>query len=643
MEQYRVEVWSDGFFAVNADGNAVVQPKPDEATCIDLRLLVDDLRKRDIALPVLLRFQDVLSSRVKRIHGAFRDAIKNRGYGNRYQGLYPIKVNQLHEVVEEVLESGKEFGMGLECGSKAELVATLPHLVDDEMLLVCNGVKDTAMLELIHMGQNLGKQVMPVMEKFNEFEQWFVLTADSPTQPQFGARIKLTVSGSGRWRASSGDQSKFGISIPELVEILEMLDAAGRREEFALLHFHLGSQVTDVDMLRLAVKEISQIYAQLIQRGFEIRYLDVGGGLGVRYDARSTDEDPAIQYGLREYANTVVTTVADVCDNQNVPHPILLSESGRGITAHHSLLVVEVLGSDTKRRLPADATISTDSHALLKQLAAIGDELRGKQSIERVIEAFHQARAIRGEAAQLLQMGYLQLEDQALIEQMFWSVLDLVAARTDIIGPDPRPEECDEIEQLLVDNNLGNFSVFQSMLDHWAIGQSFPIMPLQRLNEKPTRRARLVDLTCDSDGKVSHYVTADADDRYIRLHELRQNERYYLGLFLMGAYQDIMGDTHNLFGRVSEVHLYANAEEPGGYWVEKVIPGIEVRSMLEQVQYFASDLQRRMNTIIRAKINEGVIRPSMAMQILDQYNRFFSRGTYCDTSRRNPATDATDK
>ncbi len=632
IEQYRVDVWSDGFFGINAEGKAVAIPKAQDQTTIDLHGLVEELRKRGIALPVLLRFQDVLSGRVQRINSAFRDAIAARGYKSAYQGLYPIKVNQLHEVVEEVLEAGKEFGIGLECGSKAELVATLPHLVDDDMLLVCNGVKDAAMIELIHMAQELGKQVIPVMEKFSEFERWFELTADSSLTPKFGARIRLTVSGSGRWRDSSGDQSKFGISIPELVEIMRRLDASGRRDEFAMLHFHLGSQVADVGLLRLAIKEISQIYARLCQRGFKILYLDVGGGLGVRYDLRSTDDDPAISYSLREYANTVVTTVADVCDEQAVPHPIILSESGRGITAHHSLLVVEVLGTDAKSRLPVPQQPGEDSHTLVLQLAAIRDGLTSGIAVERVIEAFHQARTTREEAAQLMQMGFLTLEDQALVEQLYWSAMDRIAMRIDEVDTDSRPDECDEIEELTVDNYLVNFSVFQSMLDHWAIGQSFPIMPLQRLDEEPTQRGRLVDLTCDSDGKVSHYVTADDDGSFMRLHALREGERYYLGLFLMGAYQDIMGDAHNLFGRVPEVHLYADADEPGGYWVEKVIPGIKVREMLELVQYFASDLQRRMHTIVRAKIDQGAIRPSTAMQMLDRYTAFFDRGTYCDTN-----------
>jgi arginine decarboxylase len=636
-ELYRVNVWSDGFFHVNDAGRVAAAPKADHEDTFDVRQVVHDLKARGIHFPALLRFQDVLSARVRRIHGAFRDAIAASGYASPYRGLYPIKVNQLHEVVEEVLDAGREFGLGLECGSKPELVATLPHLVDDEMLLVCNGVKDAAMLSLIHMSQRLGKQVIPVIEKFNEFEEWLALTAESTTPARFGARIRLTVTGSGRWRASSGDQSKFGISIPELVEMLDRLEAGGRADDFALLHFHLGSQIADVSLLRLAVKEISQIYAKLRQRGIAIEYLDVGGGLGVRYDARSSDEDPAISYSLREYANTIVTTIADVCDEEAVPHPTLLSESGRGITAHHSMLVVEVLGTDAKRRVAADFVAADDAHPLVAQLAEVRARLQADTPqavpIGRIVDAFHRAQDLRQESGQLLQMGYMSLEDHALVEQLFWSVLDLAAARSGELEPDPRPEECDQIEDLLVDNYLCNFSVFQSMLDHWAIGQSFPIMPLQRLDERPTRRARLVDLTCDSDGKVSHYVTADDDNSFIRLHELRPGEHYYLGLFLMGAYQDIMGDAHNLFGRVPEVHLYADAEEPGGYWVEKIIPGTDVRSMLEQVQYFSSDLQRRMSGIVRSKIDEGVIRPSAGMQIMEHYTGIFAGGTYCDTDK----------
>jgi arginine decarboxylase len=607
----------------------MARPRPDDDVSIDLTELVTELRRRGIQLPVLLRFQDILSARVRRINQAFREAIDESSYQGGYQGVYPIKVNQLHEVVEEVLEAGASFRLGLECGSKAELVAALPHLVDDDLLLICNGVKDRTMLSLIHMAQRLGKQAVPVIEKDNELHEWLELTRASPVPASFGARIRLTVAGSGRWQASSGDQSKFGVSIAELTDLLDKLEAEDRAADFALLHFHLGSQIADVSVLRQAVKEITQVYAQLRQRGIGIRYLDVGGGLGVRYDFASAEDDSAISYSVREYANTIVQSVAEVCDSQGVPHPVLVSESGRAITAHHSMLVLEVIGAYAKPQLAEDFEAGPDApvqvRKLFKMLGRVRNGVRnGRAAGSRLVEAYHQARDVRREAELLLQSGYMPLGTLAQIERLYWSILHVVADGFDQLDPDPSPPERDAVEEQLVENYLCDFSVFQSMLDHWAIGQTFPIMPLQRLDEPPLRRTRLVDLTCDSDGKVSQYVTAAPKHGFLRLHELRPGERYYLGLFLMGAYQDIMGD------RVPEVHIYADAGEPGGYWIEKVIPGTRVQEMLEQVQYFASDLQRRMNRLVRQKIDEGVIRPSAGMEIMDYYRDIFARSTYCE-------------
>jgi arginine decarboxylase len=634
-ELYRVDVWSDGFFGIDPAGHAIATPREDADIRIDLARLAEDLRNRGIQFPALVRFQDVLSARVRRINQCFREAIAACGYQGGYQGVYPIKVNQLHEVVEEVLDAGAEFRLGLECGSKAELMAALPHLVDDDLLLICNGVKDRSMLSLIHMGQRLGKQALPIVEKDNELREWLQLTRDSTAAP-FGVRIRLTVAGSGRWQASSGDHSKFGLSIAELTDLLKELEAHERTTDFVLLHFHLGSQIADVSVLRRAVKEAAQIYAQLRQRGIDIRFLDVGGGLGVRYDVASAEDESGISYGIREYANTVVQTVAEVCDNQSVPHPILVSESGRAITAHHSMLIVEVLGAYAKPRLAASLEAPGDSPAevqtlsrLLRRIRSDGEPVRSDQS--RLLEAYHQARDVRREAELLLQSGHMPIEALGQVERLYWSILHAVADGFDALALDPSPPERDEVEAQLVENYLCDFSVFQSMLDHWAIGQNFPIMPLQRLDEEPTRRTRLVDLTCDSDGKVGQYVTADAKNDFLRLHPLRTDERYYLGLFLMGAYQDIMGDSHNLFGRVPEVHIYADIEEKGGYWVEKVIPGTRVQEMLEQVQYFASDLQRRMNSLVRQKIDQGAIRPSAGMEIMDHYRDIFNRSTYCET------------
>jgi arginine decarboxylase len=635
-EYYRVDVWGDGFFFIDDEGYAALRPEQDSEVAIRIADVVADLADRGVQPPVLLRFQDVLRSRVRRINEAFRRAIERYEYEGEYRSVYPIKVNQLHEVVEEVLDAGEPYGLGLECGSKPELVATLPHLTRDDRLLICNGVKDDAMLSLIHAGQRLGKRVIPVVEKFGEFEQWMALTADSDTVAEFGVRVRLTTGGAGRWAESGGDRSKFGVSVPELVELLERLNADGRQDAFVLLHFHVGSQVSDVQVLRNAVKEITQIYAKLVRRGIGIRYIDVGGGLGVRYD---DGEGTGITYSLQEYANAVVSAVHDVCEDQSLPHPTLISESGRAITAHHSVLIVESLGAYTKNMIDEEFRPGDEHHALVRKLYRVLERLRkrgrrGSASPALLIEAYHECRDVRRDAEASFRLGYMPLEQQALIERLFWSACAVIAEGLREADLDPPPAELGTIEEALVDQHLCDFSVFQSILDHWAIGQTFPLMPIARLDERPDRRAVLVDLTCDSDGKIHHYVTANADKTYVALHGMRPGERYFIGLFLMGAYQDIMGDAHNLFGRVAEAHVYADPDEPGSFWVEKIIPGTRVQEILGQVQYFANDLERRMSELVRDKINAGVLRPKQGMQILEEYLRTFPRSTYVEHDRQ---------
>lgn len=630
-ELYRLKSWSDGFYVVNPDGNAAVQPVEDAGLRITIMDVVNEAREQGITLPLLIRFQDVLRARVQRLNVAFRDAIADNGYKNVYRGVYPIKVNQLQEVVDEVVDAGTPFNLGLECGSKAELVAALPYLKQDDMLLICNGVKDRTMLSLILSAQRLGKNVIPVMEKFGEFEDLMRLAEETDVKTQFGVRIRLRTSGSGKWADSGGYRSKFGISLPELIEIVERLKASGRTDAFKLLHFHLGSQLTDVQILRQATKEIGQIYAELIKRGLPIEYLDVGGGLGVDYSV--DNEEGAIHYSLQEYTNAIVASVAEVCDQREVPHPILISESGRALTAHHSVLVVEALDSYQKDRIAADFKAPDDAHDTVKRLSALYDDLRTDDDWQasELLEAYHTVDATHRDAATMFRLGYLSLEQDALVERLYWSTCALILDHLRAAAPDPLPAEFYELEEKLVDQYLCDFSVFQSVLDHWAIGQAFPIMPLTRLDEKPRRRGLLVDLTCDSDGKISEYVSSNEDKTFLELHPIRRGEPYYLGFFMMGAYQDIMGDAHNLFGRVSEVHVYADQEEEGNFWIEKTIPGIKVQDMLAQVQYFPNDLQRRMNELVKAKIESGDIRPKRGMQIVEQYVACFQQETYYDT------------
>ena len=631
---YRVAAWSDGFFTINDKGHVAVTPIDGNPLAIDVMDVIAEARRRKLGFPLLVRFQDILHARVQRLNRAFAEAIESVGYDNVYRGVYPIKVNQLHEVVEEVLDAGKPFGLGLECGSKAELLATLPHLESDDSLLVCNGVKDAAMLSLIVAAQRLGKNVVPVMEKYIEFEQLMAVAEREEQKATFGVRIRLRTSGAGKWADSGGYRSKFGISLPELMDLVERLETEDSRESFVLLHFHLGSQISDIQQLRSAAKEMSQIYAELITRGIPIRYLDVGGGVGVNYTGGF--EEGSINYSLREYANAVVSAIKEVCDEREVPAPILVSESGRAMTAHHSMLVVETLGAFRKDRSESDYEPPADAHRLVHALHDTLTWLRNDASagtpVSELLEAYHDIESIHEEASTLFGMGYLPLVDNARVERLYWSACSNALRCLRDADIEPLPRAVQELEDKLVDQYLCNFSVFQSMLDHWAIDQPFPVMPLARLDERPTRRTLLVDLTCDSDGKVSQYVSANEDRNFLELHGLRADEPYYLGVFMMGAYQDIMGDAHNLFGRVSEVHVYADAEEDNNFWLEKIIPGTQIEDILATVQYFPNDLRRRMQDIIKQKIDAGVVRPTRGMQILEQYMACFKAQTYFDTN-----------
>ena len=634
-ELYRVEDWGDRFFHVNDLGHAAVRTARPEGESIDIHAVVQDLRRRGVEFPVLLRFHDVLRARVERVNMAFANAIEEAGYAGSYRGVYPIKVNQLHEVVEEILDAGRPFRMGLECGSKAELVAALPHITDDEILLVCNGVKDDQMLELMLAAQGLGRNVIPVMEKFGEATRLLELAERRGVRPWLGVRVRLDTSGAGRWAESGSHLSKFGLSIPELVELTRMLREREMLDSLTLLHFHIGSQIADVSVVRQAVREITRVYSQLVERGATPRYLDVGGGLGVNYAAGygESDDENGINYSLQEYANAVVYGVKEVCDATSSPCPVLVSESGRAMVAHHSVLVVDVLGAFRKDRMRGNFRPGPEDHELVCSLAetlAWAREMpHTGAKMTALLEAFHDAAEARDQAQTLFNLGYLDIEQKAMGERLYWSVCQELRDR--VPGLDTAPaSELVALGEQLVDQYLCNFSVFQSILDHWAIAQRFPIMPVARLDERPSRRAVLVDLTCDSDGKVDCYVTSEEDDRYIPLHELKDGEPYFIGMFLMGAYQDIMGDAHNLLGQVTEAHVYADDEEPEGYYVEKIIPGISIQEMLGRVQYFPNDLTRRMQDIIRAKTEAGVLRPRAGVDLLAQYGAFFKRGTYLD-------------
>jgi arginine decarboxylase len=630
-ELYRITSWGEPYFFVNEQGHMAVHALDEKGTAMDISKIVEELLRRGVELPMLIRFQDILSAQVRRLNEAFASAITEATYGNVYRGVYPIKVNQLHEVVEEIRSAGKPYGLGLECGSKAELVAAMP-MIDDDTLLICNGVKDRAMLGLMLAGQRLGQNIIPVIERPAEFEMLMRMCDETGEPARLGVRVRLTTRGSGRWSESSGVNSKFGLSVQELVAMLEELDRRGRRESLALLHCHIGSQIADIQVLKQATKEVTRMYTEVVGRGFGVKYLDLGGGLGVNYDKGHYEEDAGINYSLQEYANAIVFTVKEVCESHNLPTPVLVTESGRAITAHHSVLIVPVLSVQRKQSDAPPPTLAKGSPKPLRGLRKVLTHLEAVRSPNDLLEAFHDANELLEEVRTLFSLGYLNLEQQAIGDTLYFRVATAILEKLEKLRTEAPPELA-ELERLLTDQYLCDFSVFQSMLDHWAIGQPFPIVPISGLDIRPTRRAMLVDLTCDSDGKVSHYVSNLDDKRYLPLHPATEGGEYMLGFFLMGAYEDIVGDAHNLFGRVSEAHVYADAEEEEHFWIEKVIAGTAIQDMLAQVQYFPNDLHRRMNELVRARIRDGVVRPSHGMKILDQYMACYPGNTYCDIPR----------
>jgi arginine decarboxylase len=633
-ELYAVASWSDGYFLVNDRGHVGAQPVRGSETQVDLFDVVRELGKRGIAFPALIRFQDVLKSRIDHLNEAFQLAIAEEGYRNAYEGVYPVKVNQLREVVEEILSAGERFGHGLECGSKSELMATLPYLADRDTLLLCNGAKDWDMVRLMLAGQRLGKRVRPILERQEEIELVLDAAREVDMTAVAGVRVRLSTRGAGLWSESGGENSKFGLSLSELIELVRRIREDHIAIRLDLLHFHLGSQIADLQTLRQAVEEAARVYVWLRQNGLEVAYFDVGGGLGVSYEAGNPKALGAINYELEDYARTVVQACGRIFDEAVVPHPILVSESGRAVTAHHSVLVVEAVGSRRKEVPALVARDGVEDPLLveayeLHELASHGSDVPARAELERM---FRRACSLHARMMARFRKGDMAVERKAQFERVYWAIcwsIDVHLSAGDAAG---MPESLAALEHVLVDHYQCNFSIFRSMVDHWAIGQRFPIMPLHRLDEKPTRRAVLVDLTCDSDGQVQRFVSPSGDKRHLELHDLRQGRPYYLGMFLMGAYQDIMGDMHNLFGRVTEVHVYADEAEPDNFYLEEILPGATVEQQLALVQYHANDLERRMGDLIREEVRAGRLRPREGVVLLNQYRQVFRDMTYLKTN-----------
>jgi arginine decarboxylase len=623
---YNIDRWGAKYFDVNEAGHVVARPLQESGASVDITDVVEEARGRGLKFPVLIRFQDILRHRVESINLAFRNSIIEFNYQGKYRGVFPIKVNQLREVVEEILDAGKPFNFGLEVGSKPELFAGLALQDQIGSLIICNGYKDPSFIRMALMGIKLGKKVIMVVEKLEELRQIISVSRQMGVEPLIGIRARLLSKGMGKWAESGGENAKFGLSTAEMLAATDILKNENLNHCFKLLHFHIGSQVPDILTVKKAVQEAARFYAKLNKMGFPIEYIDVGGGLGVDYDGSRSAFDSSTNYSLQEYTNDVVYYIADVCNAEKVPHPDIISESGRAIVAHHSVLVVEVFGAIGKTRPDTNFVYSENEHPLVKELLDIKKNLAKLNKLE----AYHDALERKEDAHNMFTLGLMDLPDKAKIETLYWEISEAVVQS--FRGQVYVPEEIRKLEDSLGDQYLCNFSVFQSLLDHWALGQLFPIMPLNRLNERPVREATLVDITCDSDGQINKFIDLRDVRDTLPLHKLNGNgsgpEPYYLGFFLMGAYQDIMGDLHNLFGRVNEVHVFLDPDEPAGYYIEEIIEGNTIVQALAAVQYDENELKRQMKAQIDAAIKSDKLKPSEAMRLLDDYERGLKDYTY---------------
>ncbi|MCC6821696.1 MAG: biosynthetic arginine decarboxylase [Verrucomicrobia subdivision 3 bacterium] len=624
---YNVHRWGANYFDINDAGHVIAKPLQEAGTAVDITDVIEEAKSRGLKFPVLIRFQDILRHRVESINLAFRSSITEFNYQGKYRGVFPIKVNQLREVVEEILDAGKPFDFGLEVGSKPELFAGLALQNQLGSLIICNGYKDCDFIKMALLGTKLGKKVIMVVEKLEELRQIIAVSKQLGVEPLVGIRARLLSKGAGKWAESGGENAKFGLSTAELLAATELLKAEKLGHCLKLIHFHIGSQVPDILTVKRAVQEATRFYAKLRKMGFDIEYLDVGGGLGVDYDGSRSAFDSSTNYSLQEYTNDIVYYVADVCNAEKVPHPDIISESGRAIVAHHSVLIVEVFGAIGKTHPDIKFTYGDNEQPIVRELLDIQKNLAKLNKLE----AYHDAQERRDDAQHMFTLGLMDLPDKAKIENLYWEISQDVVAS--FKGQAYIPEEIRKLEDSLGDQYLCNFSVFQSLLDHWALGQLFPIMPVSRLNERPTREATLVDITCDSDGQINKFIDLRDVRDTLPLHPLNTNgngqlEPYYLGFFLMGAYQDIMGDLHNLFGRVNEVHVFLDPDEPTGYYVEEIIEGNTIVQCLASVQYDENELKRRMKVQMDEAIKSDRMKPSEAMRLLDDYERGLKAYTY---------------
>ena len=620
-ELYNIYGWGLDYFSINEKGHITVTPKKNEAE-VDLKELMDELILKDVEAPVLLRFSDILDNRIEKISNCFRIAAEEYEYKAQNFIIYPIKVNQMRQVVEEIVSHGKKFNIGLEAGSKPELHAVLAINTSNDSLIICNGYKDEDYLQLALLAQKMGKRIFIVVEKLNELKLIAELAKKLKIRPNIGIRIKLASAGSGKWEESGGDVSKFGLSSSELLEALDLLNKNKMEDCLKLIHFHIGSQVTKIRRIKNALREASQFYVQLRNLGYEVDFVDIGGGLGVDYDGtRSSASESSMNYSIQEYVNDSISTLVDACVKNNIPQPNIITESGRSLTAHHSVLVFQVLETTTLPEWEEDETLPEDAHEMVKELYELWDEMNQP----RLIETWHDAQQIREESLDLFNLGLLDLVTRAQIEKLYWSIAREVYQMA--MDMKHAPEELRKISKMLPDKYFCNFSLFQSLPDSWAIDQVFPIVPISRLDEKPNHTATLQDITCDSDGKIDNFINMKNYTYHLPVHSLNKKEPYYIGVFLVGAYQEILGDLHNLFGDTNAVHISVNKDR---YEIEQIIDGETIADVLEYAQYSPKKLVRTVESWVTSAMKDGKISVEEGREFLSNYRSGLYGYTYLE-------------
>ena len=620
-ELYNINGWGLKYFSINDKGHVAVTPREGYAS-VDLKEIMDELQVRDITSPVLLRFPDILDNRIEKISRCFKQAAEEYHYEAKNFIIYPIKVNQMRQVVEEIVSHGQKFNIGLEAGSKPELHAVLATNIVENALIICNGYKDENYVELALLAQKMGRRIYLVAEKLNELRLIAKVAKRLQIEPNIGIRIKLSSSGSGKWEESGGDQSKFGLNSSELLEALDYLERNKMMGCLRLVHFHIGSQITKIRRIKNALREATQFYVQLSKMGFNIDFIDIGGGLGVDYDGtRNSASESSMNYSIQEYANDSVSALVDACVKNGVHQPNIITESGRSLTAHHSVLVFEVLQATSLPAWKDNEEVTAEDHELARELYDIWDKL----SQPRLFESWHDALQIREEALDLFSLGLLDLRTRAQIEKLFWSIAREVGEIASSMKHPP--EELRKIAKMIPDKYYCNFSLFQSLPDSWAIDQVFPVMPLSRLDEKPARTATLQDITCDSDGKIANFISVHGTASSLPVHSLKNGEPYYLGVFLVGAYQEILGDMHNLFGDTNAVHISVYKDH---YEIDQIIDGETVAEVLDYVQFNPKKLVRNVETWVTAAMKAGKISPEEGREFLSNYRSGLYGYTYLD-------------